>query len=86
MLEYNKRTTLKDIGMLLDRFIVDEKASNLKFGMQVQREDKLKYPGKDQSSWNMSLFGAIMEEKSPLRPHVLDDHSALDSVVEGEDN
>ena len=31
MTEYNKKTTLQDIGQLLDKFIVDEKAKMFKY-------------------------------------------------------
>lgn len=33
----------------------------------------------------MSIFGKIMQDKSPLKPHLLDDHSHLDKVPEGLD-
>lgn len=42
--------TLKDIGQLLDKFIVDEKADPHLFKFATQQglgEDNLTYPGKD---------------------------------------
>ena len=48
-------------------------------------EDKLRYPGKDQSNWSMSIFGSVMEGKDPVKPHILDDQSSLDRMPEGLD-
>jgi hypothetical protein len=83
--EYNKRTTLQDIGVMLDRFIIEDKAMMNKYGEQIQYEDKLKYPLKDQSNWNMSIFGQAAESKDPSIPHYMDQQDNLGVGLEGSD-
>ena len=69
---------------MLDRFIVEEKGEMFKYA-SPEYEDNLRYPKKDQSNLSMSLFGHILEGKSPLKPHLLDDKERLDTVPEGQD-
>ena len=44
--EMNKKTSLKDIGEALDKFIVDEKGESLRFWDPAE-EDHIKYASKD---------------------------------------
>lgn len=69
---------------MLDKFIIDEKAEMFKYDMP-HIEDKLRYPGKDQSNFDMHLFGQVLKGQDPLKPHILDDKSVLDTQPEGGD-
>ena len=83
--EANKRTTLKDIGEALDKFMLDEKAKGLTF-MNAENNDSLpKSATQDSSSFELSWTGRIFKDTDPLKPLLLDDASPLDSMPEDKD-
>lgn len=49
--EMNKKTTLTDIGEMLDRFILDEKAENAKFYDSTKGVEEPKSATKDTDSY-----------------------------------
>lgn len=73
--EANKRTTLKDIGEALDKFMLDEKAKGLTY-MNAENNDSLpKSATQDSSSFELSWTGRIFKDTDPLKPLLLDDAS-----------
>lgn len=54
--EMNKKTTLKDIGDSLDKFIVDEKAANFRFWDQT-KDETIKSAAKDTNSFELTWTG-----------------------------
>lgn len=82
--EYNKKTTLKDIGEMLDKFVLDEKAEGLRY-MDFTKDEQVKSAAKDTSNFEMSWTGRIFKDTDPLKPLLMDDESPLDGMGEGTD-
>ena len=57
--EMNKKTTLKDIGESLDKFILDEKAENLKYWDPTKNDEPVKSATKDTTNFEMSWSGKL---------------------------
>jgi hypothetical protein len=83
--ELHKKTTLKEIGEQLDKFLLDERAEGLRF-LDIANDDKtVKSAAKDTSNFELSWTGRIFKDTDPLKPHILDDPSALDGLPEDMD-
>lgn len=70
----NKKTTLEDIGRLLDKFLIDEKAEYLEY-WDPSKQDNIKSAKKDSSNLSMSWIGKIIDKNDPLKPNFFDDPS-----------
>lgn len=76
--EMDKQVTLKDIGEKLDKFILDEKASGIKYIDPARPAETVKSASKDQTSFDMTWTGRLFKEVDPLKPLLMDDPSQLD--------
>lgn len=83
--EMNKKTTLKDIGEQLDKFLLDERARGADYIDLTKDESKIPSAMKDSSNFELSWTGRIFKDVDPLKPLMLDDDSRLDSMFEDED-
>jgi hypothetical protein len=63
----NKKTSLKDIGETLDKFILDEKAEGLKY-WNADNEESVKSSTKDSSNFELSWAGKLFKRYDPLKP------------------
>ena len=78
----HKRTTLKDIGESLDKFLLDERAEGLRY-MDMNKDDsKVPSASKDTSSFEMTWTGRLFKDTDPLKPLLLDHDTPLDSMAE----
>jgi hypothetical protein len=86
-LKDENKTTLKDIGQLLDKFLLDERAESARFldVTKTAEEHIPKSAAKDTDSFQMSWSGKIFRDMDPLKPLLIDDHSELDEMPEGSD-
>ena len=78
--EMNKRTTLEDIGRVLDKFIIDEQADSyeyLDFRDIKKVEDLKTLAHKDTSSLGLSWIGRQMADSDPLKPMLFEDSKDL---------
>jgi hypothetical protein len=67
--EMNKKTSLQDIGEMLDKFIIDEKAEGLKYyqpSKHVGNETEITSAKKDTSNFDLHWSGRLMKELDPL--------------------
>lgn len=71
--EANKKTTLKEIGETLDKFILEERADSLRYTDISRPLDEVKSASKDTNSFEMSWTGRIFKRADPLKPLLLDD-------------
>ena len=76
--EMNKKTTLKDIGEQLDKFVLDERARGADYIDLTKDESKIPSAMKDSSNFELSWTGRIFKDVDPLKPLMLDDDSRLD--------
>ena len=63
--EMDKRVTLKDIGEMLDKFIIDEKAEGLQYYDPTIKET-VKETMQDHNSFEMTWSGRLMKSRDPL--------------------
>lgn len=80
--EINKKTTLKDIGEALDKFLVDEKAKGLGYHDLTKDDEPVPSASKDTTSFELSWTGRIFKDMDPLKPLLMDDPSPLDTLEE----
>jgi len=85
MKKSNLKTSLKDIGEQLDKFLLDEKAEGLRYEDPAAERESVPSAEKDTSSFEMSWTGRIFKNADPLKPLLLDDSTPLDSLPEGKD-
>lgn len=79
--EINKKTTLKDIGDLLDQLILNEKAKGSDYyDPAVHMYEYPKVATKDYSNFDFSWSGKIFNAQDPLKPLLLEDASDLDKM------
>lgn len=80
----NKKTTLKDIGELLDKFLLDERAESLKYTDNSKNGQDLlvKSAAKDFTNLDLTWTGRIFKDMDPLKPLLLDDNSPLDGMAD----
>lgn len=87
--QFAKTTTLKDIGAQLDKFLLDEKAEGLRYlnftDTDKHLNEQVASASKDTSSFEMSWTGRLFKDTDPLKPLLLDDAAALDSMAEDKD-
>lgn len=84
MKEMHKKTTLEDIGRLLDDFIIDEKAASPEF-WDPSKSDGIKTGTKDTDSFEMTWLGKMYKNADPLKPLLIDDDTPLENTGEGAD-
>lgn len=82
--EMNKKTSLKDIGEMLDKFIIDEKAAGIPYTNPFATEE-LKSASKNTDSFELHWSGKIFKDHDPLKPSLLDDPTPLENTPEGAD-
>lgn len=80
--EQHKKITLKDIGSMLDKFLLDERAESLRYLDPSEDAAKVPSASKDTSSFEMSWTGRLFRDNDPLRPLLMDDPSSLDGMPE----
>lgn len=73
--EMNKKTTLKDIGEQLDRFLIDEKGENLSYADLLSNETAAKTPNFDSNNFDWTWQKRIFRAQDPLTPLLMDDES-----------
>jgi hypothetical protein len=81
------KTSLKDIGELLDKFLLDERAESAK-DLDLTKDSSeyiTKAAAKDTDSFAMSWSGKLFRDSDPLKPLLLDDLTELDAMPEGAD-
>lgn len=65
--EIHKKTTLEDIGKMLDKFIIDEKGEM--FGSwDLTRDEKLTNPTKDTNSAELTWSGKFLNSFMTIKP------------------
>lgn len=77
----NKKTTLKDIGEALDKFILDDRGASLHW-MDLTKDERVKTAEKDLTNLDLQWSGKIFRDTDPMKPLLLDDPSPLDNAPE----
>lgn len=80
--EMNKKTTLKDIGEALDRFIVDEHGASLQYLDLAKEKEHVKTAEKDLTNLDLQWSGKVFRDIDPMKPLLMDDPTPLDNVPE----
>lgn len=80
--EQNKKTTLKDIGEALDKFLLDERAESLRYTDETKNGQDLSIPSatKDMKNLDFTWSGRLFKDMDPLKPLLMDEPSPLDGM------
>lgn len=70
--EMNRKTSISEIGEILDKFVLDEKAEGFKFYDPVKAlDDKPKMLSQDVSNFDLTWSGRYLNSLDPLVPCIL---------------
>jgi len=61
----NKKTTLDDIGKMLDKFILDERGKRLEY-WQPSRDEKIPNASKDWDTRDFHWLGDFIKGQNPI--------------------
>lgn len=80
--QMNKKTTLKDIGAMLDKFILDSKANTGQYyDPAVHTFEQPKQATKDHSNYDLHWKGAFASSFDKMQPlYLIDEDSKLDTT------
>lgn len=74
----NKKSTIEDIGGLLDRFVLDSKANTEFFQPEHHILEKPKYATKDVTEADLFWQAGYLATAEPIKPNWLDDNTDYD--------
>jgi len=78
MKEVNKKTTIEDIGGLLDRFVLDSKANTQYFQPEHHILEQPKAAMKDTTNNELYWMDTFINQCDPIKPQWIDDQSEFE--------